>query len=401
MRNTGRRRGTGLVPGRLTILGIAAAVAAPLLCSQAPALPGDDTRTLTFVHTHTNETATVTFRRNGNYDQAALDQVNWLLRDWRVNEPTTMDPRLLDIMWQARRETGSTGPVHIISAYRSPGTNAALRHRSKAVSEHSQHMAGKAMDIRLPDVPSARLREAAMRLQAGGVGFYPGSDFVHVDTGGVRAWPRMSRDQLVRLFPDGKTVHLPSRGAPLPGYELARAEILARDAAAPSGSTQVAAAGQNLWAALFGRTPGAGSEPAVVDRAAASSQPETGSPGEAAPPLPPARPRTLGVLTTASITPVGAEPPSRSVEEPSPAEADALRAFFSPALAARPERARIHYAQARPRGLDEPGLALDGAGMLDVRFTPDGRRDLGYGRFIGPAVRPLPVPTVAKDGLPG
>ena len=141
-------------------------------------------------------------------------------------------------------------PVHIISAYRSPQTNQALRSRSRAVSEHSQHMLGRAMDIRFPDVDPGRIREAAMRVQQGGVGFYPGANFVHVDVGSVRAWPRMSREQLAQLFPDGKTVHLPSDGKPLAGYEQARAEILSRGS---TGSAEPGVERRSLWASLFGR----------------------------------------------------------------------------------------------------------------------------------------------------
>jgi hypothetical protein len=102
-----------------------------------------------------------------------------------------------------------------------------LRRRSKAVAEYSQHMLGKAMDMHYTDVPMSRVREIAMRLQRGGVGYYPtaGSPFVHLDVGNVRAWPRMSYDQLARLFPDGKTVHLPTNGQPLARYDEARAEL--------------------------------------------------------------------------------------------------------------------------------------------------------------------------------
>src|SRR3712207_6449281 len=134
-----------------------------------------ETRTLSFFHTHTKESLTVTFRRNGQFDEQALSQLNWFLRDWRVEKPAKMDPRLFDVLWEVYRESGSSQPINIISAYRSPETNAALRRRSKAVSEHSQHMQGKAMDIRLPDVSTQRLREIAMRLQYGGVGYYGAS----------------------------------------------------------------------------------------------------------------------------------------------------------------------------------------------------------------------------------
>src|SRR3712207_2351882 len=130
-----------------------------------------------------------------------------------------------------------------------------LRRRSRGVSEHSQHMLGKAMDFRLPDVDMARVRAIAMRLQYGGVGYYPGSGFVHLDAGSVRAWPRMTSDQLARLFPDGKTVHLPPSGKPLARYEEARAEILARGGSVNSyASTEEAPPPRrSLWAALFGR----------------------------------------------------------------------------------------------------------------------------------------------------
>jgi uncharacterized protein YcbK (DUF882 family) len=135
---------------RLMILSGAAGVALVTPSGTQDAWSADDTRSLTFFHTHTNESATITFRRNGRYDEEALNQLNWLLRDWRVNEPAKMDSRLFDILWEVYREVGSREPIHVISAYRSPATNSMLRNRSRAVSEHSQHMSGKAMDIRLP-----------------------------------------------------------------------------------------------------------------------------------------------------------------------------------------------------------------------------------------------------------
>jgi uncharacterized protein YcbK (DUF882 family) len=224
------------------------------------AVANGETRTLNIYHTHSKESAQVTFKRDGRYDPQALDQLNWLLRDWRLDKATKMDPRLFDIVWQVYREVGAREPVNIVSAYRAPETNSMLRRRSRAVSEHSQHMLGKAMDFSLPDVGMDRVRAVAMRLQYGGVGYYPSSRnaFVHLDVGSVRAWPRMTRDQLVRLFPDGKTVHLPADGTPLPRYEEARAEILARGGSV-AGTTAYADAGEDasprksLWASLFGR----------------------------------------------------------------------------------------------------------------------------------------------------
>jgi uncharacterized protein YcbK (DUF882 family) len=253
---------------------------------------GDDTRSLTLFHTHTGERATITFWRDGQYDDEALGQLNWFLRDWRVNEPAKMDPELFNVLWEVYRESGSREPINIISAYRSPPTNAMLRHRSKAVSEHSQHMLGKAMDIRLPDVDTARLRGIAMRMQYGGVGYYQSSRFVHVDTGSVRAWPRMSEEQLVRLFPDGKTVHLPPSGKPLPRYEEAQAEILARKqilASAAGGGDPLT----GLFKKLFGRGSGPGGvqpEPAAIMTASLPSEESSGAAAIPTAPLPPRRP---------------------------------------------------------------------------------------------------------------
>lgn len=227
------------------------------------AIANGDTRTLTFYHNNTKESLTVTFRRNGQYDSAALQQLNWFLRDWRRAEATRMDPRLFDTVWEVYREVGSSAPVHVNSAYRSPQTNSMLRRRSSAVAKNSQHMQGKALDFYLPDISAARLRAVGMRLQNGGVGYYPNAytPFVHLDVGSVRAWPRMTRDQLARIFPDGKTVHIPADGRPLPGYDLARAEVLAKGGTV-AGYTAYADAEEaisaqqprrkSFWASLFG-----------------------------------------------------------------------------------------------------------------------------------------------------
>jgi hypothetical protein len=151
------------------------------------------------------------------------------MRDWRKNEAVEMDRQEIDLLWEVYQEVGAKEAIQIVCGYRSSGTNEMLRGRSKSsgVARHSQHTLGKAIDFYIPGVPLEKLRETAMRLQGGGVGYYPtsGSPFVHLDVGNVRAWPRMSREQLAKLFPDGRTVHLPSSGAPLPGYELARADL--------------------------------------------------------------------------------------------------------------------------------------------------------------------------------
>jgi uncharacterized protein YcbK (DUF882 family) len=194
------------------------------------AIAEGDTRTISLHHIHTDEDITITFKRDGRYDEAALEKLNWFLRDWRRAEQTRMDPHLIDLIWEVHRETASHEPVWVVCGYRSPETNAMLRRRSEGVARFSQHMLGHAMDFYIPGVPLEQLRVIGLRLQRGGVGFYPtsGSPFVHMDTGGVRHWPRMTREQLVRVFPDGRTVHIPTDGRPLPGYALALADIRKR-----------------------------------------------------------------------------------------------------------------------------------------------------------------------------
>jgi uncharacterized protein YcbK (DUF882 family) len=211
----------------------------------------NETRTLSFHHTHSNEDLTITFKRDGRYDEAALKELNHYLRDWRTQDQTVMDPHLFDILWEVYRDVDGKKPIQIISSYRSPATNAMLHRRSSGVARFSQHMLGHAMDFFIPGVPLEQIRFAGLRLQRGGVGFYPtsGSPFVHLDTGSVRHWPGMTHDQLAKVFPDGRTVHLPTDGKPLKGYELARADIEARDGS--DGALKKSS--PSLWAKLFKR----------------------------------------------------------------------------------------------------------------------------------------------------
>ncbi|WP_291695203.1 DUF882 domain-containing protein [Bradyrhizobium sp.] len=214
----------------------------------------NETRTLSFHHTHSGEDLTVTFKRNGRYDEDALKQLNHYLRDWRSQDQTEMDRHLFDIIWEVYRDVDGKEPIQIVSAYRCPSTNSMLRHRSahSGVARFSQHMLGHAMDLSIPGVPLEQIRFAGLRLQRGGVGFYPtsGSPFVHLDTGNIRHWPRMTHDQLVKVFPDERTVHIPSDGTPLKGYELAKTEIEKRGNG-DDGATFSKPGG--LLASLFGR----------------------------------------------------------------------------------------------------------------------------------------------------
>ena len=178
-----------------------------------------DTRTISMHHIHTDEDITITYKRDGRYDEAALEKLNWFLRDWRRGEQTRMDPHLIDLLWEVHRETGSKEPIWVVCGYRSPQTNAMLRRRSRGVARFSQHILGHAMDFYIPGVPLEELRVIGLRLQRGGVGFYPtsGSPFVHMDTGSIRMWPRMTREQLVRRVPGWAHGAHPDRRQPAQG----------------------------------------------------------------------------------------------------------------------------------------------------------------------------------------
>ena len=207
---------------------IAAGLALFLAQSAVPVAAGGETRTLWFHHTHTGKDGKFTFKKNGQYDPAVLREMNIFLADWRTGTPTKMDPALFDLLWEVYQDVGGKQPYNIVSSYREPATNAMLRAKSSGVAENSQHMQGRAMDVFIPGVKLSVLRAAAMKHQVGGVGYYPtsGSPFVHMDTGSVRAWPRMTTAQLKAVFPDGKTMHLPVDGKPLSqqGYAFAQAE---------------------------------------------------------------------------------------------------------------------------------------------------------------------------------
>ncbi len=166
------------------------ALALPGLARASRGQPSAGFRTLEFLHLHTGERLTVEYFSAGRYVPDALQAVNHLLRDFRTNDVAEMDPALLDLLHRLRETTGSRRPFEVISAYRSPRTNEMLQSRSarSGVATTSLHMRGQAIDIRLGDVALPQLRDAALSLQAGGVGYYARSNFVHVDTGRVRSW---------------------------------------------------------------------------------------------------------------------------------------------------------------------------------------------------------------------
>jgi uncharacterized protein YcbK (DUF882 family) len=170
---------------RRLILGIPATACLSLLPRTARAR---EERSLSLYHTHTGERLSVVYYADGRYLSDSLNQLNFLLRDFRNDEVRELDLKLLDLLHEVSQTFGGSRTVEIISAYRSPETNAMLRRRSNGVARNSLHMQGKAMDVRIRGVELAQLRKAALVLGQGGVGYYSKSNFIHLDTGRTRGW---------------------------------------------------------------------------------------------------------------------------------------------------------------------------------------------------------------------
>lgn len=148
----------------------------------------DEPRALAFRNLHTGESVDVVYRADGQVDSGALREIDWVLRDFRAGEARPVDRRLLDLLWRLRTELGTEEPYEVVSGYRSPATNAMLAREGHGVSRVSLHMRAMAIDVRVPDRPLTALRDTALALRLGGVGYYPASNFVHVDVGRVRWW---------------------------------------------------------------------------------------------------------------------------------------------------------------------------------------------------------------------
>jgi uncharacterized protein YcbK (DUF882 family) len=183
-------------------IGVGAAMYMP-----APALSGGETRTVALYQVHTGESLTVTYMKNGKYIPSAMKKINYLLRDWRRTETITISPRTIDLMWELHADLGSKKPIHIVSGYRSPKTNAFLKKIGRNVARKSQHMLGKAIDLYFPDISTEKMRNSALVRKVGGVGYYRSgggpTGFLHIDSGNVRHWgPAISSSQMARIMRD-------------------------------------------------------------------------------------------------------------------------------------------------------------------------------------------------------
>ncbi|MES0811897.1 DUF882 domain-containing protein [Roseibium sp. SCPC15] len=420
---------------------IAGALTVAYACLATSAIA--ETRTLKLYNTHTKERVSITFKKNGRYLPGGLREANRFLRDWRRNEIIKMDPELLDLVWEVYRKVGARDYIHVVSSYRSPATNNMLRKRSRGVAKNSQHTLGKAMDFYIPGVKLSKLRATGLRKEVGGVGYYPksGSPFVHMDTGRVRHWPKMSRSQLARVFPNGKTLHIPSDGKPLKGYKLALAEsksgkkrtskptIVASSSRPSSGSEPVStrdqsltapgkpiqastgndnssSGGSNLFASLFGRGGSNDTEqntrPGAVGSKPKATQTADASPVIKNPPVP-----TRKVKQTEPETPVVDEAPI-VVASAAPALKPQDEAPETPAIASTPPA---------PNTLDAQRVAIESGEQpaptnetIDTRFqiarAPSQKPDNGLSEAARVAAAQLgisedvPVPGAATTDDP-
>jgi hypothetical protein len=270
-----------------------------------------------------------------------------------------------------------------------------LRRRSSGVARFSQHMLGHAMDFYVPGVPLEQIRYAGLRLQRGGVGFYPtsGSPFVHLDTGSIRHWPRMTHDQLARVFPDGRTVHVPSDGNPLKGYELARADIERRG----NGDTSASGGGKfgGFLTALFTGKPAAGSD--EDDEGAATAAAEKPAPAVLASakstdpvPLPRAKPQFASVIQLAAADaqiipaartkPAAPAPAEKSEPKPeTPADIINARGFWGDDLPAAKQATAAQIAALKAR---------EAVGAADPQATAGVSENFNKALAYAPAANP-------------
>jgi uncharacterized protein YcbK (DUF882 family) len=167
---------------------VAAAVMAGALLFPAESAYSVSEKRLSFYHTHTHKTLDIAYAVGDQYVDSALNEINEFLGDFRTGDEAAIDPELLDLIYAVRQSLGSTETFEVISAYRSPVTNEMLRATSDGVARNSQHLLAKAIDVRLRGTDTMQLRNAAIAMKLGGVGYYKESDFVHLDTGRVRTW---------------------------------------------------------------------------------------------------------------------------------------------------------------------------------------------------------------------
>ncbi len=283
-----------------------------------PTIAGGETRTLSLYQVHTKESITVTYMVKGRYVPSAMKKINYLMRDWRRNEVIAIDPKTVNLMWELHADLGSRAPIHIISGYRSPKTNAFLKRVGRNVAKKSQHMVGKAIDLYFPDVATKKIRNSALVRKVGGVGYYRSSGgptgFVHIDSGNVRHWgPAIGKTEMAQIFRDGrKTLGARLNRKDSVVVASAEAEAAALEAAYEGVDEDLAA-----MSAEASKTPSAPKPVLVVPKEIVQGYP-----------VPKPRPKPIEVLMMAAanmvIEPASAPPESRTIKSVPSVVADNL-----------------------------------------------------------------------------
>lgn len=272
-------------------------------------------RTIAFYNIHTKDSISLVYKRDGKYVPDAMQKLNSFMRDWRRNITITMDPKLIDLIWEIHEELGSKQPVHLICGHRSEKTNSALRRTRGGQAKGSKHITGQAADIQFPDVSAKQLRNSALIRERGGVGYYPTSaiPFVHVDTGRVRHWPRLPRQELAVLFPSGKSQHVPSDGRPITkkDYQIALANLQQKGGDLPIAlqSKLRGGGGSVVLASLTTPAPSEQAEPQSIPFKSAEPQ---------SIPFKPAKPAMTFASLTPSFSGLGGAKPAREAERAEP-----------------------------------------------------------------------------------
>ncbi len=317
----------------------------------APALSGGETRTVSLYQVHTGESLTVTYKQNGKYVPSAMKKINYLLRDWRRKETIAISPRTIDLMWELHADLGSKRPIHIVSGYRSPKTNAFLKRIGRNVARKSQHMAGKAIDLYFPDIPTEKIRNSALVRKVGGVGYYRSgggpTGFVHIDSGKVRHWgPSISSSQMARIMRDYRktvgarinkkgmvavaAVEADASAAGLPSQQDARTAKKLKGKQKIPLDTDYSEDEDNL-AELTADAAQAPVKPKLKPEAVAQPEQVAEVPEGIvkAYPVPKPRPKPIEVLMMAAVNmkiePASAPPPTQMVrQKPSPVDGNAI-----------------------------------------------------------------------------
>lgn len=363
-----------------------------LLCALT-AQAAAEIRTLNLYHVHTKERLTVTYKKNGRYIPSAMAQLNYFLRDWRRNKPTTMSPKTIDLLWELHEDLGSKRPIHIVSAYRSAETNSMLKRIGRKVATKSQHIRGNAIDMFFPDVPLERLRNSALVRQVGGVGFYPAraGGFVHIDSGTVRHWPRISQTRLAQIYRENaRTVGARRNGG--------NVEVASSGSGSGSGTGKRTAA--SIIASLFGSgTSGedeseettapvvAAAPPPAAETVAPRAEPPAAAAGEAPPNT--VRPQPKPELPASVIAGMAPRPQPKPIEVLMLAAADMQ---IEPAAAPVP---KVSFAERTPQVAESIGAVYADDGMMNGDgVASDGKGDLALELVYGsttsaPTIRPL------------